>query len=317
MGAGTYPRSTRLNDGSLLGVYTAFEGTQNVIKTTRSTDNGNSWNAYSEVTRGVGDIDNGFLLQLSNGRILCAFRNHSKNGDGAYTVFRITICVSSDGGKSWVYLSTAEVSGPPNGLWEPFMRIGADEKVQLYYSRELASNDQDNLVRFSSDGGASWSGSTIVSGSGIIARDGMVGVTQFNDSQTKLIAIFETNQDGTFSLKSTTSSDDGRSWGNRQTVYHATGQNNNAGAPQITNAGGTLVASFMTDEDTSLHKWVSGASTKIIVSTAIISGSISWGNKLTVGNVQSNWPGIMTLDNNHVLVMYDNGGAKSQRIVLQ
>jgi hypothetical protein len=33
--------------------------------------------------------------------------------------------------------------------------------------------------------------------------------------------------------------------------------------------------------------------------------------------VQSNWPGLMTIDNSHVMVMYDNGGAKSQRVVLK
>ncbi|RPB17147.1 neuraminidase [Morchella conica CCBAS932] len=319
MGSGTYPRATRLSDNSLLGVTTTFSSGTNIITIVRSTDDGLSWTPHGEVTRGVGDIDNGFLLQLPDGRILCAFRNHSKDGD-AYTIYRITVCVSSDNGATWTYLSTPETGSPPNGLWEPFMRIGNDGRIQLYYSRELAADDQDNLVRFSSDGGANWSASSVISGSGITSRDGMVGVAKYNDGADRLIAVFETNEGGvagSFRIKSVASSDDGATWGNRQTVFEASGTNNNAGAPQVASVGGSLVVSFMTDEDTGLHQWVSGASAKIVASTAISSGSVTWGNKLTVGGVQSNWPGMLTIDDRHVMVMYDNGGAKSQRVLLQ
>ena len=89
IGSGTYPRANKLNDGSVLGVYTAFSGGNNVIMTVKSTDNGASWNYLGEVTRGTSashDIDNPYVLQLSSGRILCAFRNHSKDPTtGAYT----------------------------------------------------------------------------------------------------------------------------------------------------------------------------------------------------------------------------------------
>lgn len=157
MGYGTYPRATRLQDGSLLGTHTAFYNSENIIVTTKSTDDGMSWNPFgevgciscwiplpiwntirepsskdeghlarhpserridaedkesswliSQVTRGVGDIDNPFLIQLQNGNVLCAFRNHSKNLDGSYLHHRITVCVSEDGGKAWKYLSTPE-----------------------------------------------------------------------------------------------------------------------------------------------------------------------------------------------------------------
>jgi hypothetical protein len=321
MGGGTYPRATRLSDNSLLGVTTTFSSGTNIITIVRSTDDGLTWTPHGEVTRGVGDIDNGFLLQLPDGRILCAFRNHSKDAAGAYTIYRITICVSSDNGKTWAYLSNPETASPPNGLWEPFMRIGNDGRIQMYYSRELASDDQDNLVRFSSDGGANWSASSVISGSGITSRDGMVGVAKFNDGTDRLIAVFETTEGGSatgpFKIKAVTSSDDGASWGNRQAVFEATGSNNNAGAPQVANVGGNLVVSFMTDEDTGLHQWVSGAAAKIMVSATMAEGSVTWENKLTVGGVQSNWPGLMTIDNSHVMVMYDNGGAKSQRVVLK
>ena len=42
-GLGTYPRANRLSDGSVLGVYTAFSGGDNVIQTVLSGDGGQSW----------------------------------------------------------------------------------------------------------------------------------------------------------------------------------------------------------------------------------------------------------------------------------
>jgi hypothetical protein len=108
IGEGTYPRATRLQDGSILGVHTTFQGGANAIIATRSLDQGVTWKPVGEVTRGVGDIDNPFVVQLPSGKILCAFRNHSKDGQGRYTWFRITICGSVDNGATWGFVSTAD-----------------------------------------------------------------------------------------------------------------------------------------------------------------------------------------------------------------
>ena len=108
IGEGTYPRATRLQDGSILGVHTTFQGGANAIIATRSLDHGVTWKSIGEVTRGVGDIDNPFAVQLPSGKILCAFRNHSKDGQGRYTWFRITICGSVNNGATWQFVSTAD-----------------------------------------------------------------------------------------------------------------------------------------------------------------------------------------------------------------
>ena len=82
IGPGTYPRANKLSDGSIIGVYTAFSDGNNVISAVKSIDNGVSWQVVGEVTRGASnanDIDNAYVLQLPTGRILCAFRNHSKD----------------------------------------------------------------------------------------------------------------------------------------------------------------------------------------------------------------------------------------------
>lgn len=182
-GPGTYPRANSLSGsslpaGSIIGAYTAFQDGNNALKIVMSTGSGATWTAVGEVTRGpsnANDIDNPYVLQLPSGRVLCAFRNHSKDpSTGAYTYFRITVTYSDDLGKTWNYLSTpASDPGAVNGNWEPFLRNAQDGSLQLYYSRENSAADQDTLERFSTDGGKTWTTAKTISGAGITARDGM------------------------------------------------------------------------------------------------------------------------------------------------
>jgi photosystem II stability/assembly factor-like uncharacterized protein len=175
----------------------------------------------------------------------------------------------------------------------------------------VAGDDQDNLMRTSTDGGATWSTSTIVSGSGLTVRDGMIGIASTGGKN--LIAVFETGINGKFTVNSVTSSDDGATWGNRRAVYAPTVANTNAGAPQVINVGGTLVASFMTDEDTVGRAWPNQAATKIVTST---DGGATWSHKTTALGVQSFWPGLVDLDASSFLVLSDYNGAKAQRVAL-
>ena len=320
MGAGTYPRANFLKDGSILAAYTAFENGNNIIRTVKSTDNGASWQALGSVAQGpsnANDIDNPYVLQLPSGRVLCAFRNHSKDpSNGAYIFFRITVSVSDDNGATWNYLSQpASDSGPINGNWEPFLRNAEDGSLQLFYSRENAADDQDSLERFSTDGGATWTAANTISGADITARDGMTGVTTINGN--RLICVFESETTGQFSIHSITSDDDGQTWGNRQTVYTPTNPNTSAGAPQVVNVGGTLAVSFITNEDSGLTSpspaYTDNVAVKLVTSG---DGGATWGNKITVGPVESVWSGELDLDQNSFLVVFDHGGAKAQKVTL-
>ena len=285
-----------------------------------STDGGQSWAAQGEVMRGpsnANDIDNPYVLQLPSGRVLCACRNHSKDpSSGAYTQFRITVTYSDDNGKTFKYLSQpASDPGPVNGNWEPFLRNAQDGSLQIYYSRENSAADQDTLERSSTDGGATWTDASTISGADITSRDGMTGVVTI--SGNTVMAVFESESNGLFTIMSITSSDDGKTWGNRATVYTPDSVNTSAGAPQIANVGGKLAVSFMTNEDSQdaspTSSYTSNTAAKFITSGD--SGS-TWGNKVTVGQVQSVWPGLYTLDESNVLMMFDNGGAKAQKLSL-
>lgn len=64
----------------------------------------------------------------------------------------------------------------------------------------------------------------------------------------------------------------------------------------------------MTDEDTSLHNWIEGANAKVITS----SNGVDWASKVTVFDVQTNWPGLLVLDETQFLVLGDHDGSKAQ-----
>ena len=184
--AGSYMRATKLENGDLLGTYAAVNGTNRTIETVRSSDGAKSWEHVAQVTTGsasTSEIDNAFPLQLPDGRLLVAFRNHDKEQGTSdeFTWFRLTLCESTDGGKTWQYLSQIaqrDATERNTGLWEPFLRIADDGSLQAYYSVENSADDQDNVMRTSTDGGRTWSEPVQVSGSNITARDGMVGIAE-------------------------------------------------------------------------------------------------------------------------------------------
>ena len=204
---GVYIRATPLRhtNGTIKGIIAGFATTipgtptRKVLRVALSTDSGTSWSPLGEVTSvsnpALHDLDNAYPLQLPSGRILVAFRNHDRRAsDGAYTHYRITVCYSDDGGKTWGFLSQvaerpANSDDPDklNGLWEPLLRVARDGRtVQCYYSAENnARSDQDNVMRYSTDGGKTWSGEVVVSGGELSnSRDGMVGVAEVDGRGT-------------------------------------------------------------------------------------------------------------------------------------
>ncbi|CCC12121.1 hypothetical protein SMACR_05858 [Sordaria macrospora] len=312
----------------IIAGYAAVDGTDRVLRTSVSIDSGASWSFLGEVTRlpndGTSDLDNAMPLALPSGRILFAFRHHSlvpsisSPTSFRYTQYRLSVCSSSDGGKSWTFLSHIDerpACGDPaqlNGLWEPFLRLGADGKtIQAYYSSENSASDQNNLMRFSTDEGKTWSDPPILvsSSSSSDSRDGMTGVSAVSSSpcrQKELICVFETTlPDGTFSIARVLSYDDGRTWGERETVYMAKDRKW-AGAPQVYLVGETLVTSFLTNEGTDMPK-IDGAYTKMVVSKdqgRTWTGTRGMEQAETVAGVGSHWPGLFSLNETHFLALY-------------
>jgi photosystem II stability/assembly factor-like uncharacterized protein len=314
--SGTYPRAIRLADDSLLGIYTENSGSNHTLITVHSDDNGQSWEPWGQVdTReaATSDLDNGYVHQLPTGEVLATFRNHDKSGND-WTYYRITVCISTDGGASWTYHSTADeraaTPGTANGLWEPYLQNALDGSLQLYYSRENAGDDQDSLLRVSTNRGVDWTDPETISGEDVVARDGMLGVARTGPNSQEKLAVFESGVNGLFTVHTVRSPDDGASWpvDSRQLVYSA--GSSSAGAPQIIRVGGRLVASFGTNEDGGV--WPQGAM-KVVVSS---NGGQSWADKTTIHDNPAMWSGLLELDDNSFLALYESGNtAYAQKMV--
>ncbi|KAF9876514.1 bnr asp-box repeat domain protein [Colletotrichum karsti] len=314
---GQYIRVSHMNDGTLIGGYAAKEGDTKIMRVIHSSDGAKSWEHIGEVFRGPvakHDMDNAFPIQLPGGRLLYAYRNHDRTGaDLHYTYFRISVSYSDDNGRNWKYLSTVEEHVPKgvNGLWEPFLRFARDGTLQCYYSAENAANDQDNFMKHSNDGGKTWSNWVPVSGGDRVSRDGMVGVAPIDDNGN-LIAVFEHTTSGIFNVDYVISHDDGYTWGERGSLYTAA-NGKLSGAPQVYNVGGTLVASFMTNEDYDKgnNNGYNFGQMKVVTST---NGGKSWSGSVVTGEAEAHWPGIFNLDSTHFLALYarEGVGAVSQ-----
>ncbi|KAK4184442.1 hypothetical protein QBC35DRAFT_391742, partial [Podospora australis] len=153
----------------------------------QSFDNGRLWHFRGVVTSGRRedgrDVDNAFPLQLpGTSRLLMAYRSHRCERNEItptwnYTHYRIRIAYFDEGMWWAEHLSEVEereANGDPtklNGLWEPFLRVDGKGVLQAFYSSENSDVDQDNLMRFSKDGGKTWSDERIVvSGGEIVTR---------------------------------------------------------------------------------------------------------------------------------------------------
>ncbi|KAJ5094736.1 Neuraminidase [Penicillium angulare] len=314
---GTYPRLARLSDGSILSSFTRFPDGKRALCVARSTDNGQTFENISEVTRAEGDVDNMFLVEAAPGVVLAAFRNHTLGPNGP-THYRITVCRSMDGGRTWRFASQAAEKGAPLGIWEPFMRIGQRGEVQLTYSQEFAHNNQCTMLVVSNDQGSSWSHPVCLHGDRDLLRDGMNGIARtFDNGREALVMVFETTRYGPFSVEALISYDDGASWHNRHEVFRPK-QGHNAGSPQIASfADGSMVVVFMTDDDSHEVKWVKNASIKVVFGGPPQNGRIPWGPPVFVSPASSFWPGIMAIDHHTALVTYDRGGPLAKTVTWQ
>lgn len=332
---GVYPRLCRLSDGSILLGFTRFEPNPDnpkvqfrVLTVHRSTDGGATFQPHGVVDRCPRDCDNLYLLEVpsSDGigrpKVLAAFRNHDLDHHGKYTRYRITVCESFNAGRDWKYLSQAAVKPAPNGVWEPFMRMGRRGEVQMTFSQELSRIDQDTMLVTSHDQGRTWSPPRAVTGAGEQLRDGMTGIVRTTDRGREVsVMVFETTRhERCFSVECVLSYDDGYTWGWRQVVYEPSPRGRHAGAPQIEAfADGSLAVVFMTDEDTPQDRraWPSSASIKAVFAGPPVDGRIQWHQPAhTVQLPNCFWPGIFRVDDNTLLGVFQHArGIKARHIV--
>lgn len=229
---------------------------------------------------GAVDLGNGFLLQLYNGTVLCAYRHHE--GVAPSRVFRIQVASSHDLGGTWAFSAT--VTSGPLGVWEPFLFALPGGAIGVAYSAELPAAggraEQDVAFQVSADGGGTW-GPVVARVHTDGSRNGMPGVAALPDgSLLLLLEGFWGGTWGAFTVNSARSFDGGLSWVQRQ-VVHAPPVGSNAGSPQVAWCGarGVACAVFMSSEGASGQSWPAGAHGALLCAPLDITNSsapIDW-----------------------------------------
>lgn len=99
--------------------------------------------------------------------------------------------------------------------------------------------------------------------------------------------------------------DDGYSWDSstRAILYDPADSVSTAQAPSVINVGGTLVAGFMTNEDTpsDTDGDADGGTFKVV--TALSSDVTTWGSKTSI-STEAHWPGLYALSGASFLALY-------------
>ncbi len=200
-------------DGVLIAAYNRTANKVASIDTYISNDKGATWSYLSNIlsvpmVSGTSlSIANAFLRQLSDGRIIAAYRYHNGptvSDTTSFKTFRLQSKISTDGGVTWGNAATIEQIDYPQsssvGIWEPYIIEKPDKTLQVYYAKELsqscASNGtpQDVIMRQSTNGGVSWSGPTTALHRGV-SREGVPAVVQTSDGT--MFITFETWRDST------------------------------------------------------------------------------------------------------------------------
>ena len=220
------------------------------------------------------DLSNPQLLMpsLGGGRtLLCTYRHHTNSGPGGSRVYTVALSRSLDKGFTWEPLAVA--ASAATGLWEPFLfEVKGGMQLGLAYAAEITNGgEQDIVLRFSNDGGRSWSAeASRIHTAG--SRNGMPGVAVLPNGY--LLAIFEgfwgPDGWGHFTVNSAISNDGGATWPQEmRQIVHAppAGRSLNAGSPQVAAcpaAAGSapeLCSVFMSDEPgAGVGPWPAGAS---------------------------------------------------------
>jgi len=319
-----YPRLALIKseDGALFSSAALENPTANQRRLIFVTSFSATWNESTNYTviasapneLGGVDLGNGFLFQLENKTILCAYRHHS--GVPPNRVFRIQIAASHDLGRTWGFASSVSVGSL--GVWEPFL-FSAAGTLRVSYSAELQMGvdgraEQDIVFQESSNGGSDWGpiySRLHTNGS----RNGMPGVSLLSDGS--LLLVFEgfwTGVWGAFTVNSARSFDSSASWVQQQ-VVHAPRLSANAGSPQLVFCGVSekVCTVFMSNEnEPSGQIWPSGAHAGLLCAPLDrynVSAPLDWGASGVPIVLEAEtpfifWPSFFFSQSEHLYVAY-------------
>lgn len=178
--SGSYPRMTRLKNGTLL---TAYASRGNIV-ITKSSDEGRTWSSPNVAAsqRNAVNMDTPDLLPLQNGNILLCYATRPqaalRRRPDSTKRFEIRVEQSKDGGETWSDEKILYAAGSAfeNGCWEPAAVQLPSGELQLFFSDEgiyTMSNEQNISMLRSADNGNTWTTSPQIISFRPAGRDGM------------------------------------------------------------------------------------------------------------------------------------------------
>lgn len=212
------------------------------------------------------DIGDSSIIELKNGKILCAYRdNNLRNKSYKDNTSSIRVAESDDGGETWRHHSTvAECRETTCGVWASFLFEKGDGTLQCYFDDEYTPlksgfpGHQWVTMKTWDEGRGAWRNPVTVSRAHNpehLSRDGMPSVVELPGGRL-LCALESVKTEYPFKgiIRSVYSDDGGMTWSwkekERGVIYETRDQLYNSLAPwMIRTSRGYLVCVFITDED--------------------------------------------------------------------
>lgn len=134
-----------------------------------SHDDAHTWTPVTTVAEAGRDLDNGEIVQLPSKTLLLTGRSVvTSHTPGAAESYHLPVYASTDGGKTWTFLSQVATNKvtyapgvPSQGLWEPHFFLTKDGALACAYADETRSvgtpaYSQIVSEKLSRDGGRTW-----------------------------------------------------------------------------------------------------------------------------------------------------------------
>lgn len=207
-----HPNLLRLPSGEILFFFTQWNSrTERIVLLRRSRDDGRTWSPPARVSslRGINNINNDHVLQLSSGRIILpAFQSESVWDKTDH--WRAFCYYSDDAGTTW-QASSKRIDLPKRGAEEPAIVETADGALAAFLRTSLG-----RVYRAEShDAGATWSEAVATP---LVAPASPPLVKRFPRGN-KLLAVWNRNFDpnhhhggARMPLSTALSADEGKSW---------------------------------------------------------------------------------------------------------
>ncbi|WP_407425844.1 sialidase family protein [Arcticibacter sp.] len=203
---GGYPRFARLHDSSIIVIYETSRGS---IHLKRSSDEGGTWTAPTEVFSQfvytslegksvIVNTANPELKQLKNGDLIIACNYRPSAPEVA--PFSIVIRRSTDNGKTWLPPQSLYSAAPRfiDGCWEPAFLQLPNGELQVYFANEnpyQRSDEQEISMISSNDNGITWTKKIKTISFRAGRRDGMPVPVLVGD---EIVVSIEDNKIGQF-----------------------------------------------------------------------------------------------------------------------